>query len=94
MKHVPMITLNDGVHIPQLGLGVWQLDDAQAYESSKAALQAGNRHIDTAMIYGMRLAWVAQLLKAKFLATKFSSPPNYGMPTMASIRHCMHLTKA
>ncbi|RON43605.1 oxidoreductase [Pseudomonas frederiksbergensis] len=52
MTQAPMITLNDGIQIPQLGLGVWQLDDAQAHASSKAALQAGYRHIDTAMIYG------------------------------------------
>ncbi|KTC51014.1 oxidoreductase [Pseudomonas putida] len=40
------------MQIPQLGLGVWQLDDDQAYDSSVAALKAGYRHIDTAMIYG------------------------------------------
>lgn len=52
MATAPLITLNDGVQIPQLGLGVWQLDDDTAYASSKAALAAGYRHIDTAMIYG------------------------------------------
>lgn len=52
MPTAPLITLNDGAQIPQLGLGVWQLDDDQAYASSKAALAAGYRHIDTAMIYG------------------------------------------
>lgn len=52
MPHAPLITLNDGIQIPQLGLGVWQLDDDQAYDSSVAALKAGYRHIDTAMIYG------------------------------------------
>lgn len=52
MAYAPLITLNNGVQIPQLGLGVWQLDDDQAYASSKAALAAGYRHIDTAMIYG------------------------------------------
>jgi len=52
MPHAPLITLNDGIQIPQLGLGVWQLDDDQAYASSVAALKAGYRHIDTAMIYG------------------------------------------
>lgn len=52
MKHAPMFTLNDGIQIPQLGLGVWQLNDVQAYASSKAAFEAGYRHIDTAMIYG------------------------------------------
>lgn len=52
MPHAPLITLNDGVQIPQLGLGVWQLTDEQAHASSTAALAAGYRHIDTAMIYG------------------------------------------
>lgn len=52
MPQAPLITLNDGIQIPQLGLGVWQLDDDQAYASSVAALKAGYRHIDTAMIYG------------------------------------------
>ena len=52
MAHAPMITLNDKVDIPQLGLGVWQLTNDQAYDSSLAALGAGYRHIDTAMIYG------------------------------------------
>ncbi|WEL43595.1 hypothetical protein P0D91_04570 [Pseudomonas sp. CBSPBW29] len=33
----PLITLNDGVQIPQLGFGVWKLDDIQAYEASRAA---------------------------------------------------------
>ncbi|MDY7560662.1 aldo/keto reductase [Pseudomonas sp. CCC3.2] len=52
MSQAPLITLNDGVQIPQLGLGVWQLTDEQAFTSSAAALAAGYRHIDTAMIYG------------------------------------------
>jgi 2,5-diketo-D-gluconate reductase A len=52
MAQAPLITLNDTVRIPQLGLGVWQLSNDQAYASSLAALAAGYRHIDTAMIYG------------------------------------------
>lgn len=51
MASTPPVTLNDGVKIPQLGLGVWKLDDAHTYESSKAALASGYRHIDTAMNY-------------------------------------------
>ena len=51
MPQAPLLTLNDGVRIPQLGLGVWQLDDDQAYVSGKAAFEAGYRHIDTAMMY-------------------------------------------
>ncbi|WP_024902881.1 aldo/keto reductase [Robbsia andropogonis] len=52
MSQSPLLTLNDGVHIPQVGLGVWQLDDKQTEASSLAALDAGYRHIDTAKIYG------------------------------------------
>lgn len=48
-----MITLNNGVDIPQLGLGVFQTPDGQATSQAVTwALQAGYRHIDTAMIYG------------------------------------------
>lgn len=52
MTKVPDITLNDGVRIPQLGLGVWTLSDDQAYHSLQVALEAGYRHVDTAMVYG------------------------------------------
>lgn len=50
---VPEITLNNGVKIPQLGLGVFQTPDGAAtVDAVLAAIQAGCRHIDTAMIYG------------------------------------------
>ncbi len=46
------VTLNDGHTIPQLGLGVWELTPEQAYTSTRAAIAAGIRHIDTAAGYG------------------------------------------
>ncbi|MFJ1958578.1 aldo/keto reductase [Streptomyces microflavus] len=45
------LTLNNGVPVPQLGLGVWPLTDAQAYDAVSHALAAGYRHIDTAHVY-------------------------------------------
>jgi diketogulonate reductase-like aldo/keto reductase len=49
----PMITLNNGVTIPQLGLGVWQAKDGQEVESAvSSALECGYRLIDTAAVYG------------------------------------------
>ncbi|GAC1496204.1 MAG: aldo/keto reductase [Pseudarthrobacter sp.] len=48
----PLITLNDGHTIPQLGLGTWPLDDAQVATAVVHALNAGYRHIDTAVKYG------------------------------------------
>jgi len=51
-SEIPYIEMNDGHRIPQLGLGVWQDDDAQAAASVRCALQAGYRLIDTASAYG------------------------------------------
>ncbi|WOC15510.1 aldo/keto reductase [Pseudochrobactrum sp. MP213Fo] len=48
---VAAIKLNDGNSIPQLGFGVWQINDEQAVASVSSALETGYRHIDTAAIY-------------------------------------------
>jgi diketogulonate reductase-like aldo/keto reductase len=46
-------TLSNGVQIPKIGFGTWQIPDgAPAYDSVAAALEAGYRHIDTARAYG------------------------------------------
>lgn len=45
--------LKNGVKIPKLGLGTWQIPDGdEAYHSVLWALEDGYRHIDTAMAYG------------------------------------------
>jgi diketogulonate reductase-like aldo/keto reductase len=49
---VPQITLNNGVEMPQLGFGVWQVPDDEAEQAVSTALEAGYRSIDTAAIYG------------------------------------------
>lgn len=46
------LTLNNGVKIPQLGLGIWFIDDSNAAEAVKAAAKLGYRHFDTAQAYG------------------------------------------
>ncbi|ANU17867.1 glyoxal reductase [Planococcus maritimus] len=48
MNHV---TLNNKLEMPQLGFGVWQVDNDQAAEAVSTALQTGYTSIDTAMIY-------------------------------------------
>jgi diketogulonate reductase-like aldo/keto reductase len=45
------ITLNNGIKMPQLGFGVWQVPDDQAATAVTTALEIGYRSIDTAMIY-------------------------------------------
>ncbi|MFJ8076779.1 aldo/keto reductase [Streptomyces sp. NPDC096176] len=52
MSKVPFITLNNGVAMPQLGFGVWQVPDDEAEQTVGAALEAGYRSVDTAAIYG------------------------------------------
>ncbi|MFD5797047.1 aldo/keto reductase [Streptomyces diastatochromogenes] len=49
---VPPIILNNGVEMPQLGFGVWQVPDDEAEQAVATALEAGYRSIDTAAIYG------------------------------------------
>ncbi|MFE0351323.1 aldo/keto reductase [Streptomyces griseoluteus] len=49
---VPPIILNNGVEMPQLGFGVWQVPDDEAERAVTAALETGYRSIDTAAIYG------------------------------------------
>lgn len=45
--------LNNGVQIPSIGFGTWQVADGEeAYVSCLNALRAGYRHIDTAFAYG------------------------------------------
>ena len=51
MVTVPTIDLNNGVAIPQLGFGVFQVPPAETQQAVEAALEAGYRHIDTAAAY-------------------------------------------
>jgi diketogulonate reductase-like aldo/keto reductase len=48
----PLLTLNNGVEIPALGLGVFQTPPDETRDAVRAALDAGYRHIDTAAAYG------------------------------------------
>ena len=45
------ITLNNGLKIPQIGLGMWDTYDEEAAQAVATALKLGYRHIDTAMFY-------------------------------------------
>lgn len=51
MAPVPLITLNDGHAIPQLGFGVWQIPDDEVTQAVLTAIDAGYRSIDTAQGY-------------------------------------------
>jgi diketogulonate reductase-like aldo/keto reductase len=51
-REVPHITLNNGVEMPAIGLGVFQTPPDETRSAVAAALDAGYRHIDTAAAYG------------------------------------------
>ncbi len=43
--------LDNGVFVPSVALGTWQMDENEAYHATLAALRCGYRHIDTAYAY-------------------------------------------
>src|SRR4051812_14303646 len=50
-SHIPLVTLDNGVQMPILGFGVYQIPPEQTEQAVTAALAAGYRHIDTAAAY-------------------------------------------
>ncbi len=56
MSSVPLIELNSGAKIPQLGLGVFQVDPNETKRVVLDALEVGYRHIDTAAGYANEAA--------------------------------------
>src|SRR5437764_4713547 len=53
MSVIPTVTLNNGIRMPLLGFGVFQIEDAEECERSVSeALGVGYRLIDTAASYG------------------------------------------
>lgn len=76
---IPAVRIADGVELPMLGLGVFQVPDGSVTERAVSwALEAGYRHVDTAQAYGNE-ASVGRALAASaiardelFVTTKFS----------------------
>ena len=57
MSAIPSVTLNNGVEMPLLGFGVFQINDAEECERSVSeAIRTGYRLIDTAAAYGNEAA--------------------------------------
>lgn len=47
----PLLKMNDGLFIPQLGFGVWNISDHDTKDAVNQAIKTGYRHIDTAKVY-------------------------------------------
>ena len=52
MVTTPLLTLNNGVEMPAIGLGVYQTPPDETAAAVAAALDTGYRHVDTAAAYG------------------------------------------
>lgn len=78
VQPTPTLTLLNGVEMPQLGLGTWPMDDAEASRAVASALDLGYRLIDTAENYrneagvgaGIRQSGVSR--DQIFVTTKFN----------------------
>lgn len=51
-REIPTVRLGDRAVMPVVGFGTWRLTGQEAYEATRAALELGYRHIDTATMYG------------------------------------------
>ena len=60
----PLLTLNDGRTMPQLGFGVFKVPQKEAIVTVTAAIEAGYKAVDTAAIYGNEEGVGAALAKA------------------------------
>lgn len=68
--NIPYIELSNGVLIPQVGLGVFQMSNEEVLNSVKWALESGYRHIDTASFYDNEEA-VGQAIKESGIDRKY-----------------------
>lgn len=80
---ITSMTMNNGLQIPQMGYGVFQMTSAQVLEHLPQAIEAGYRHIDTANAYFNEVA-VGKVIRDSgierkdfFLTTKLF-PQDYG----------------
>jgi 2,5-diketo-D-gluconate reductase A len=64
---IPTLTLNNGVQMPIIGFGVYQIPAEQTQQTVEQALAAGYRHLDTAASYGNEEA-VGAAIKASGIA--------------------------
>lgn len=85
---VPTITLNNGLRMPQMGFGVWQVPDDAVTAAVLEALAVGYRSIDTAASYGNE-AGVGEALRRSglarddvFVTTKVANPDHGYDPTL------------
>ena len=74
--------LSNGVKMPQLGYGVYQVTKEECERCVLDALRAGYRLIDTAQSYLTKRKWVLPSKRVEFLVKIFSLQQRYGLNIM------------
>lgn len=80
MTIVPDTSLNNGLRMPQMGLGVWQVPQSTVADTVATALDTGYRSIDTAASYGNEAGVGEGLRRSEvdredvFLTSKVANP--------------------
>ncbi len=92
---IPGLRLHDGIEIPQLGLGVFQVPQEKTQSTVELALAAGYRHIDTAAAYGNEREVGAALAASGlyredyFVTTKLWNSQQGHDPTLAAFEESL-----
>ncbi len=81
-------TLNNGLKMPMVGLGVYNISENETQRVVEDALSVGYRSIDTAAMYENEKG----VGDAAFPARSCSSPPRSASPAIRGRRRCARLT--
>ena len=74
------VILNNGIEMPLMGYGVWQIAPEKCEHYVSEALKAGYRLIDTAQAYYNEEGVGQPFPTQAFRVRKYSSPRKYGFP--------------
>ena len=77
----PKVTLNNGVEMPIVGFGVFQIPPDETEQAVDTALDVGYRHIDTAASYDNEGAVGRAVANSGIPRRTCSSPPSSGSRT-------------
>ncbi|MGJ6980297.1 aldo/keto reductase [Aestuariimicrobium soli] len=94
---VPIVVLNTGRTVPQLGFGTYKLTPEQTGPAVSSALEVGFRHIDTAAMYGNErevgraLATSGLAREEYFLTTKLDNPDHEPAAARAAFARSLDL---
>ena len=97
MKSQPTVTLNNGVEMPLLGLGVYDMYHQEAEQAVEWALETGYRLIDTASMYENELNIGNAIRRSSvsreeiFLTTKVNNTDQGYTQTLRAFDHSLEL---